>query len=111
MATQGRASVAGRYPIYKAAFAAYTHMTFLSLLPTHMLEGSIKTSNNKGKGIHVFRYTLAKRLLETQIPHQIITDTLGHASNDSDKYYYSMEEEKLKMCCLDARWIGVKTWK
>ena len=71
----------------------------------------IKTSNNKGKGIHVFRYTLAKRLLETQIPHQIITDTLGHVSNDSDKYYYSMEEEKLKMCCLDARWIGVKTWK
>lgn len=71
----------------------------------------IKTSNNKGKGVHVFRYTLAKRLLETQIPHQIITDTLGHASNDSDKYYYSMEEEKLKMCCLDARWIGVKTWK
>lgn len=71
----------------------------------------IKTSNNKGKGIHVFRYTLAKRLLETQIPHQVITDTLGHASNDSDKYYYSMDEERLKMCCLDARWIGVKTWK
>ena len=71
----------------------------------------IRTSNNKGKGIHVFRYTLAKRLLETQIPHQIITDTLGHVSNNSDKYYYSMEEDKLKMCCLDDRWIGVKTWK
>ena len=40
MATQGRASVAGRYPIYKAAFAAYAHMTFLLLLPTHMFEGS-----------------------------------------------------------------------
>ena len=52
-----------------------------------------------------------ERLLETQIPHQVITDTLGHASNDSDKYYYSMDEERLKMCCLDARWIGVKTWK
>ena len=71
----------------------------------------IRTSNNKGKGIHVFRYTLVKRLLETQIPHQIITDTLGHVSNDSDRYYYSMEEDKLKMCCLDDRWIGVKTWK
>ena len=33
-------SVAGRYPIYKAAFAAYAHMTFLLLLPTHMFEGS-----------------------------------------------------------------------
>lgn len=71
----------------------------------------IRTSNNKRKGIHVFRYTLAKRLLETQIPHQIITDTLGHVSNNSDRYYYSMEEDKLKMCCLDDRWIGVKTWK
>ena len=71
----------------------------------------IRTSNNKGKGIHVFRYTLVKRLLETQIPHQIITDTLGHVINDSDRYYYSMEEDKLKMCCLDDRWIGVKTWK
>lgn len=36
---------------------------------------------------------------------------LGHVSNNSDKYYYSMEEDKLKMCCLDDRWIGVKTWK
>ena len=40
LATQGHTSVAGRYPIYKAAFAAYAHMTFLLLLPTHMLEGS-----------------------------------------------------------------------
>lgn len=71
----------------------------------------IKTSNGKGKGIHIFRYTLAKRLLETQTPHQIITDSLGHISKQTDKYYYSMEDEKLKMCCLDARWIGVKTWK
>lgn len=72
---------------------------------------NISTSNGKGKGIHVFRYTLTKRLLEAQIPHQVVTDSLGHTSKDSDKYYYSMEEEKLSLCCLDVRWIGVKSWK
>ena len=42
--------------------------------------------------------------------YQIITDSLGHVNKDSDKYYYSLDSEKLRSCCLDARWIGIKSW-
>ncbi|MBQ0064319.1 MAG: integrase, partial [Firmicutes bacterium] len=71
----------------------------------------IEPSQGKIKGSHLFRYSLTKRLLEIKVPHQIITDALGHSSKDSDKYYYSLEDEMLRKCCLDARWIGVKSWK
>lgn len=52
----------------------------------------------------------SKRLLDMEVPYQIITDSLGHVNKDSDKYYYSLDSEKLKSCCLDARWIGIKSW-
>lgn len=71
---------------------------------------NITPLNGKGKGTHVFRYSLVKRLLDMEVPYQIITDSLGHVNKDSDKYYYSLDSEKLRSCCLDARWIGIKSW-
>ena len=71
----------------------------------------VKLQSGSGKGIHVFRYSLVKRLLESKVSHQVITDSLGHSSKESDKYYLTLEEDKLRLCCLDARWIGVKSWQ
>ena len=71
----------------------------------------VSLQSGSGKGIHVFRYTLVKRLLESKVSHQVITDSLGHSSKESDKYYLTLEEDKLRLCCLDARWIGVKSWQ
>ena len=71
----------------------------------------VRLQSGSGKGIHVFRYTLVKRLLESKVSHQVITDSLGHSSKESDKYYITLEEDKLRLCCLDARWIGVKSWQ
>lgn len=72
---------------------------------------NIALQTGSGKGIHVFRYSLVSRLLESKVSHQIITDSLGHSSKESDSYYLSLEEDKLRLCCLDARWIGVKSWR
>jgi len=71
----------------------------------------IRPQSGSGKGIHVFRYSLVKRLLESKVSHQVITDSLGHSSKESDSYYLSLEDDRLRLCCLDARWIGVKTWR
>lgn len=71
----------------------------------------VSLQSGSGKGIHVFRYSLVKRLLESKVSHQVITDSLGHSSKESDKYYLALEEDKLRLCCLDARWIGVKSWR
>ena len=67
--------------------------------------------NGNSFGVHVFRYSLVHRLLEAKIPHQVVTDILGHTSKDADKPYISMEEEILKDCALDLSVIGKIEWK
>lgn len=71
----------------------------------------INVANNSSKGVHVFRYTLANRLLRAKIPHRVITDTLGHTSKESDKPYLTMEEDMLRQCALNMSLTGSITWK
>jgi len=67
--------------------------------------------NGTSIGVHLYRYTLVHRLLIAKVPHQVITDTLGHGSKESDKPYLSMEESMLRMCALDLSVIGIKSWE
>jgi len=71
----------------------------------------IKPVNSHATGTHVFRYTMVHRLLAVKTPHQVITDTLGHTSKESDKPYLSMEESMLRLCALDLSVIGNVSWK
>lgn len=69
------------------------------------------TPVNRGTlGPHVLRHTLIKDLLHQEIPHQHITDVLGHRSRDSDRSYYAIAEEKLRECALDLSLIGMPVW-
>ena len=74
-------------------------------------KAGVKTANKSSRGVHVGRYTLTHKLLRNKIPHQVITDTLGHVSKESDKPYLSMEEQMLRECPLDLSLIGQKHWK
>jgi len=67
--------------------------------------------NGTAIGVHLYRYSLVHRLLNAKVPHQVITDTLGHTSKESDKPYLSMEESMLRMCALDLSVIGKISWK
>ena len=67
--------------------------------------------NGKATGVHLFRYSLVHKLLAAKVPHQVITDTLGHVSKESDKPYLSMEESMLRMCALDLSVIGRISWE
>jgi len=71
----------------------------------------IKTVNRESRGTHVCRYTLTHKLLLKKVPHQVITDALGHISKESDKPYLSMEELMLRECPLDFSLIGQKYWE
>lgn len=62
---------------------------------------NIKTVNASSYGPHVFRYSLVNRLLKQQVPHQVITDSLGHKSSQADKPYISMEEDMLRKCAIE----------
>lgn len=67
--------------------------------------------NGTATGVHLFRYSLVHKLLAAKVPHQVITDTLGHVSKESDKPYLSMEESMLRMCGLDLSVIGRISWE
>lgn len=76
-----------------------------------IINAGISPVNGDSIGVHLYRYTLVHRLLEANVPHQVITDTLGHVSKNSDKPYISMEETFLRTCALDLSVIGKKKWK
>ena len=65
----------------------------------------------KHKGSHLFRDNLVHRLLEKKISHQVITDSLGHRSKESDKYYISMESDMLRQCAIGLGLIGKHCWE
>ena len=74
-------------------------------------KADIKPVNRDSKGPHVCRHTLTHKLLLNKVPHQVVTDTLGHVSKESDKPYLSMEEQMLRECPLDLSLIGQKYWE
>jgi len=71
----------------------------------------IEPVNGTSTGVHLFRYSLVHKLLAAKVPHQVITDTLGHVSKESDKPYLSMEESMLRRCGLDLSIIGRISWE
>jgi integrase len=82
-----------------------------SICSKFFTQNNIQPVNGSIKGIHIFRYTVVHRLLEKKVPHQIITEILGHTSREADKPYLSLEEGMLKECALDLSVIGSISWK
>ena len=101
------------YPyIFLRKQAPYNQLVSAYMSCSKIIEqAEIKPVGGKTTGLHLFRYTLVHRLLAAKVPHQVITDTLGHVSKESDKPYLSMEESMLRMCALDLSVIGRKSWK
>ncbi len=101
------------YPyVFRRVKAPYHKIQSAYPICARFLErNGIRVSNNASKGVHVFRYTLVNRLLRARIPHQVITDTLGHISKESDKPYLAMEADMLRLCALDLSLTGTISWK
>lgn len=64
-------------------------------------KAGIDFSSKTRKGIHSFRYALASNMLESGIPLDIISSTLGHSNKNSAKSYLSVGYDLLKECCLE----------
>jgi integrase len=91
-------------PYHKLSSVYATCSKLLNRLGIHPVNGT-------AVGVHLFRYSLIHKLLAAKVPHQVITDTLGHISKESDKPYLSMEESMLRMCSLDLSVIGRISWE
>lgn len=101
------------YPyIFLSTRIPYEKMVSLYGISKYFIQGAeIERNNGSQKGMHLYRRTLTNRLLIKKVPHQVITDTLGHKSKNSDKAYIPMEEKMLRECSLGVELIGIKTWE
>lgn len=108
-----RPKVDDGYPfIFLRTQAPFTRITRIYEVSNRFIKkSSIKRKNGSQRGMHLYRRTLANRLLLDEVPHQVITDTLGHASKEADKPYIPMEESMLRECALGLDGIGVKSWE
>lgn len=101
------------YPfVFLRTQAPFTRITRLYEISDRFIKQSgIEQKNGSQRGMHLYRRTLVNRLLLDEVPHQIITDTLGHTSKEADKPYIPMEEAMLRECALDLGEIGIKSWE
>ena len=98
--------------VFVRKLAPYKKLESMYMVCSRLFEeANIKTVNRDSRGTHVCRYTLTHKLLLKKVPHQVITDTLGHVSKESDKPYLSMEEQMLRECPLGFSLIGQKYWE
>lgn len=54
-----------------------------------------------GKSFHAFRRTVGTRLVKAKVPLQTAAQVLIHKDLDSTKRYISLDDETLRVCCLD----------
>lgn len=67
----------------------------------------ISTTPNDGKSFHGLRRSIARWLLEAEIPLTTISQILGHRNLDSAVPYISFDENKLRVCGLSLHGIEV----
>ena len=54
-----------------------------------------------GKTFHAFRRTVGTRLVKAAVPLMSVMQILGHKNPDSPKRYISLDDDGLRVCCLD----------
>jgi len=65
-----------------------------------MRAAGIRQQKGERKGLHLFRHHLVTTLMRNDIPHAVISDTIGHISPSSlDPYLYA-DIEHLRECAL-----------
>lgn len=108
-----RPDVDAGYPfIFLRTQAPFTRIKRIYDVSNQFIKKSgIERKNGIQRGMHIYRRTLANRLLLDEVPHQVITDALGHTSKEADKPYIPMEEAMLRECALELGDIGIKSWK
>jgi integrase len=70
-------------------------------------KAGVRQERNQRKGFHIFRHSLAAKMLSKEVPLSIISNTLGHGSMSSSKTYLSTDGAHLKACALTLAGIEV----
>jgi integrase/recombinase XerD len=71
-----------------------------SAIVTKYLQRAGIVSDIPRRGFHSFRRSFGTRLLQNEIPLELLRQLLGHTKMDSSKPYLSVDEQGLKACAL-----------
>lgn len=72
-----------------------------ALVRYHLLKSGIHLEGKK-KGSHVLRHSLARRLLEHEIPLPVISEILGHTNTETTLTYLRINITELRKCALEV---------
>jgi len=59
-------------------------------------------TENKHRGLHSVRHSMAVNMLLTETPYPVITGILGHESSNTTKAYLRVDVERLRTLCLEV---------
>lgn len=92
---------------YQPPYTKFSRSNCYAISCSIMKKADIRQSGHQRKGFHVFRHTVAARMLSEEIPLPVISNTLGHGSMSSSKVYLSTDEKHMKACALTLKGIEV----
>ncbi len=72
-----------------------------------MKQAEIRQNSSQSQGFHVFRHSVASRMLAGEVRLSVISNVLGHGSMESSKMYLSTDAAHLKACALTLKGIEV----
>ena len=72
-----------------------------ALVRHHLVKAGIRLEGRKS-GSHALRHSLAKRLLEHEIPLPVISEILGHTTTETTMTYLRVDINELKKCALEV---------
>jgi len=74
---------------------------FWYVMQKYLRDAHVPVCTEKPHGFHTFRFTLATRLLDEEIPIETISAILGHSSSDTTRIYLRADINKLRQCALN----------
>lgn len=84
-----------------------SHSACYTISCSLMKKANIRQSSKQRKGFHIFRHSVAAKMLSHEISLPVISNSLGHGSMSSSKIYLSTDEKHLKACALTLQDIEV----
>lgn len=90
--------------VFLTATAPYCQLSKAGLnrTITECMEKADISYEERKRGLHSLRNSLATHLLSEKEPLPIISEILGHSTTESTKYYLRVDFKQLKQCALDV---------
>lgn len=93
--------------VFLTATAPYTKLgstAAVGSLKRHMQSCGIhESTKGVSKGMHALRHSLARKLLDQNVPLELISDVMGHTQITSSSPYLKVDIEGLRQCTLSLK--------